>query len=1587
MVKRVMILLVLILAGNLAWAKPQLGTDGKPLPPHLRNKQPQAQKQQPVKMKQQPGRPDYAKASSDRPGYAKASSDRPQMPGRPNGMDPKRPDLSKTSKARPGKAGIAQPKPGIKGLIKDDFLVNDDTEGVGYYAGYQYDPKAALLPTGEMMVVWYDERNSWDYQIFGRIIDAAGNPVGDDFIVNNFTGSYADCPAVTACGGGFLVTWEDYRSGDDYDIYAQRYGSTGSALGGNFLVNNDGGGYEQYSPSIAANDSGFVITWYDNRSGSSWDIYAQRFNAAGDTIGGNFLVSDAGGSYDQSSPSVAVSDSGFMIAWHDYRNGNSDIYAQRYNAAGDTLGGNFLVDDGGNYQYYPSVAVNDSGYMITWEDYRSGSSWDIYAQRYNMAGDTLGGNFLVNDDGGGYDQYQYGASNIAANDSGFVITWYDYRSGSYWDTYAQRYDQAGLALGGNFIVNDTTSIHCYDPSIAANDSGFAVVWYDTRYNPSGYYDIFCQRYGSTGSPLGGNFMANNDTGTADQWDASVAMDKSGRSVAVWYDLRNDDGSWNLQDQYGQLYDPSGNPVGANFIINDTLAATRRYGYDPRAAFLPDGGFVVTWSDYDMSWYGDIYAQIFDSVGTPVGGNFLVDDGGSEGYGPDVAASDSGFVITWYDYRNGNADIYAQLYKTNGDTIGGNFLVDDGGSVQFDTKVASNGSGYVITWDDYRNGNYDIYAQRFSVNGDTIGGNFLVDDGGNSQYEPSVAMADSGFVISWYDYRYDDSYPDIYAQRYHANGDTIGGNFIVNDDAQGVAYHYYPSVVMSPDGHNMVIAWEDYRNDPSNGDVAEIMAQKYVDGVAVDGNVVVNGTTMSNRYFWGGKRVACNDQKILFNWDDNRRFKGMDTYAKLTDWDLAHIQDAIPPYIVSTSPVNGATGVGLNTPIVIAFSEPMNVSSVDGYPSPDHNFTLSWNATGDTMTMTPDTLYDYSMVMSVIATAGTDTSGNSLAVLPDTFITFTTRDNLGPVITMVQQPSDTYDGNGPFLVRAVINDPAKSKSLATDTLFYTDGNTAFKTTGSYVGADTFEYAIPDTFPAGTIIGYQVKVWDEAGAVGIEPISGAYQFRILNPLSPNSLSGNGTGAGSILLTWNPPVEDLDYTRKMVDYAVAGTNVGDQFSVKFTPQYIPSKLTVAKIIFYSLSGQVEVHVWSDSSGIPGHDLAAPQIISVNSFYPDTTFVPLDVTVYGECHVGIKYLSEPFSFITTDNEDLTGRSQYYDSQTGTWQTLGQLSFGDLFIITTAQYGPDSKSLKVSPINPRAQLPDLKACNIKEIKTAAVKNMIIPPNDPKNFYDYVVEESVSGGAWSDCITLLGLTNTQTGLLNYTWYDYRIRARYYTPDTISYSNVLTVRTDFNGPTIVHAPPASGDTGSYVFYAEMNDSSGILSDTMCYYFSNAKAYQKGGGPSVPDTAAHDSITNGNRYWYHISASYYDTMKYYFTIKDNSLWLNKTTSPLYSFAVETGVTGSKLPEVYVFYLSSVAPNPVKGPAEFRFGLAKGAQASLGIFNVLGQKVKTLVSGQLAAGNHTVKWNGCDDNGRKVSSGVYVYRLTAGENTSTRRFTVIR
>lgn len=96
--------------------------------------------------------------------------------------------------------------------------------------------------------------------------------------------------------------------------------------------------------------------------------------------------------------------------------------------------------------------------------------------------------------------------------------------------------------------------------------------------------------------------------------------------------------------------------------------------------------------------------------------------------------------------------------------------------------------------------------------------------------------------------------------------------------------------------------------------------------------------------------------------------------------------------------------------------------------------------------------------------------------------------------------------------------------------------------------------------------------------------------------------------------------------------------------------------------------------------------------------------------------------------------------------------------------------------------------------------------------------------------------------------------------------------------------------------------------------------------------------------------------------------------------TGIDdGGVLPEEFV--LEQNYPNPFNPETTIRFALPKNAQVTLRVYNVLGQVVRTLVDKKLQAGVHELRWNGTQDNGAPVASGVYLLRLEAGNQVLVR------
>jgi len=90
---------------------------------------------------------------------------------------------------------------------------------------------------------------------------------------------------------------------------------------------------------------------------------------------------------------------------------------------------------------------------------------------------------------------------------------------------------------------------------------------------------------------------------------------------------------------------------------------------------------------------------------------------------------------------------------------------------------------------------------------------------------------------------------------------------------------------------------------------------------------------------------------------------------------------------------------------------------------------------------------------------------------------------------------------------------------------------------------------------------------------------------------------------------------------------------------------------------------------------------------------------------------------------------------------------------------------------------------------------------------------------------------------------------------------------------------------------------------------------------------------------------------------------------------------------FELSQNVPNPFNPTTEIRFSVSKQTHVSLEIYNLMGQKIATLMDAKKYPGRYAISWDGKNRNGCAVSSGVYFYRLQAGDFNATMKMLLIR
>jgi hypothetical protein len=222
-------------------------------------------------------------------------------------------------------------------------------------------------------------------------------PGGATVLSIPIAGVYADQAALISDGeGGALLTWADLRAGNYYHVFAQRLGPTGTAEwtpNGVAVCDANGG---QASPQIVTDSAhGALIAWRDMRNGNGSDIYARRVSASGDTLWqtyGNVVCAAAG--IQEGGSIVPDGAGGAIAAWEDGRGADPDIYAQRFNGAGQMLwptNGVSLCTTSGAQTAPLLVPDGQGGAIAAWNDARiSAADSRIYAQRVDASGSVPG---------------------------------------------------------------------------------------------------------------------------------------------------------------------------------------------------------------------------------------------------------------------------------------------------------------------------------------------------------------------------------------------------------------------------------------------------------------------------------------------------------------------------------------------------------------------------------------------------------------------------------------------------------------------------------------------------------------------------------------------------------------------------------------------------------------------------------------------------------------------------------------------------------------------------------------------------------------------------------------------------------------------------------------------------------------------------------------------------------------------------------------------------------------------------------------------------------------------------------------------
>jgi hypothetical protein len=385
---------------------------------------------------------------------------------------------------------------------------------------------------------------------------------------------------------------------------------------------------------------------------------------------------------------------------------------------------------------------------------------------------TVGNEMQVND-------FSTGTQNdpaIAANGmDNYVVVWTGRGIDSVQnDIYARIFNALGEPQDNAFKVNTTDSSTQSMPSVAMGSQGdFVITWRDT------ISSVFAQQYDSNGNPFGTEIQVSA-TSDGNKYGPAIAMDENGGFMVVWDDNGPQRSAWDI---YARLFDEDGTPQGDGFKVNTSPRVYNTFSWRnyqaPAVSYSPISGYVIGWSGIEVAGTNDnIYMRQYSVSGSSLGAEANVTTSAQHAAGYTTIDHDStgDFTIAWSGAETGiESDIFARMFSVNGVASSDVFRVNTYTlEDQWQPKISMGPEGnFIIVWQSWeQNDDWDVFAQRYDIFGQSDGGEFQVNSYSQSwQDSPDVVLdSDGNFIVVWDSRGQDGSLDGVYSQHFGIDSD-------------------------------------------------------------------------------------------------------------------------------------------------------------------------------------------------------------------------------------------------------------------------------------------------------------------------------------------------------------------------------------------------------------------------------------------------------------------------------------------------------------------------------------------------------------------------------------------------------------------------------------------------------------------------------------------------------------------------------------------------------------------------------------------------------------------------------------------------